>query len=282
MILSCPSCSARFNVKAEALGTNGRTVKCAKCAHKWHAMPEGAPAPAAAATPPPAPPPPPAAETAAPPPPPPPQAPAAEEAPPPPPPQPEAEDTPPPPPPPDSAAEIDLDEAPERPPIPPRQRGGQPAPQKGSTLKWWIALVAVIVILSSAAVIWRKAIVVMYAPANKLFMMINLPIDTLGHGLVIHTPETGLSIDGSDRVLTIKGQIENTTGRIVDVPILRASLRDTKGAELQKWTFTAEEPRVLPGERVIYETEARNPAQGATGLDITFTRPEEEMESETK
>ena len=135
-----------------------------------------------------------------------------------------------------------------------------------------------IVILSSAAVIWRKAIVVMYAPANKLFMMINLPVDTLGHGLVIHTPETGLSIDGSDRVLTIKGQIENTTGRIVDVPILRASLRDTKGTELQKWTFPAEEPRVLPGERVIYETEARNPAQGATRLDITFTRPEEEME----
>ncbi len=138
---------------------------------------------------------------------------------------------------------------------------------------------ALIVVLSSAGIIWRKAIVVMYAPANKLFMMINLPVDTLGHGLVIHTPETGLSIDGSDRVLTIKGQIENTTGKIVDVPILRASLRDTKGTELQKWTFTADEPRVLPGERVTYESEARNPAQGATGFDITFTRPEEEATS---
>lgn len=35
MILSCPSCSARFAVDAGALRPNGRTVKCGKCAHQW-------------------------------------------------------------------------------------------------------------------------------------------------------------------------------------------------------------------------------------------------------
>ena len=285
MILSCPSCSARFNVKAEALGTKGRTVKCAKCAHKWHAMPEGvaAPTPVPAQQP--------ATETA----PPPPQASAVEAAPPPPqpetveappppppPPQPEAAETPPPPPPPDDLADDIPDDDTDRPPIPPRRTGNQETVKKRSTLKWWIALAAVIVVLSSASVIWRKSIVVLYPPANGLFMMINLPVDTLGHGLVIHMPETGLRLDGEDRVLTIKGQIENTTGRSVDVPIPRASLRDTKGIELQIWTFLAEDPRVLPGERVNYESEVRNPAQGATGLDITFTRQDEEKKPETK
>lgn len=44
MIISCPTCGASFNVKPEALGSAGRTVKCSKCAHQWHAMPDAEPA----------------------------------------------------------------------------------------------------------------------------------------------------------------------------------------------------------------------------------------------
>lgn len=44
MIISCPTCGAGFNVKPEALGSAGRTVKCSKCAHQWHAMPDAEPA----------------------------------------------------------------------------------------------------------------------------------------------------------------------------------------------------------------------------------------------
>src|SRR3546814_3605052 len=34
MILTCPNCDAKFNVKAELLGPAGRTVKCTKCGHR--------------------------------------------------------------------------------------------------------------------------------------------------------------------------------------------------------------------------------------------------------
>ncbi|MEM9682093.1 MAG: MJ0042-type zinc finger domain-containing protein, partial [Pseudomonadota bacterium] len=37
IILTCPNCAASFKVKAEALGPDGRTVKCSKCEHRWHA-----------------------------------------------------------------------------------------------------------------------------------------------------------------------------------------------------------------------------------------------------
>ena len=247
MILSCPTCSARFNVEAEALGTKGRMVKCAKCAHKWHAMPEGVviPVPVPSQHP--------ATETVS-------QTP-----------QPEAKNIPLPPTPPDGLTDG----------IPDKD-DNQGIVKNRSTLKWWITLAAIIVVLSSASVIWRKSIVALYPSANDLFMMIKLPVDTLGDGLVIHTPETGLRLDGKDRVLTIQGQIENTTGRIVDVPYLRATLRDTSGHELQIWTFLADEPRVSRGERVNYETKIHNPAQGATGLDITFIRQDEVKIPKTK
>jgi predicted Zn finger-like uncharacterized protein len=40
MIIVCPECTARFAVKAEAIGVKGRKVKCAKCAHAWFQAPD--------------------------------------------------------------------------------------------------------------------------------------------------------------------------------------------------------------------------------------------------
>lgn len=37
MILQCPECSARFAVPDTLMPPEGRTVKCGRCAHLWHA-----------------------------------------------------------------------------------------------------------------------------------------------------------------------------------------------------------------------------------------------------
>lgn len=39
MKISCPHCGTRFSVPDQALGTTGRTLKCARCGHRWHQDP---------------------------------------------------------------------------------------------------------------------------------------------------------------------------------------------------------------------------------------------------
>ncbi|MEM9634433.1 MAG: zinc-ribbon domain-containing protein [Pseudomonadota bacterium] len=39
MKIKCPDCSTSYEIKAEALGPKGRSVKCAKCGNRWHVSP---------------------------------------------------------------------------------------------------------------------------------------------------------------------------------------------------------------------------------------------------
>lgn len=50
MIVTCSSCSTRFTVDPAVLGAHGRRVRCVRCGHVWHQMPQAA-APTAAAEP---------------------------------------------------------------------------------------------------------------------------------------------------------------------------------------------------------------------------------------
>ncbi|HTH16176.1 MAG TPA: DUF3426 domain-containing protein [Magnetospirillum sp.] len=39
MLISCPNCATNFSVPDKALAPKGRTLKCAKCGHKWFQAP---------------------------------------------------------------------------------------------------------------------------------------------------------------------------------------------------------------------------------------------------
>lgn len=48
MIITCPSCAARYPVDAASFEPSGRRVRCAKCGNSWHQEPQSAEAPPSA------------------------------------------------------------------------------------------------------------------------------------------------------------------------------------------------------------------------------------------
>lgn len=243
MIITCPNCSARFNVKAELLGDQGRTVKCAKCSHKWFAAP-GAGGESEAATPPPV----------------------AKKA------QPE-----------EPAFDDDLP-IPEPPPIPTEEQIAQfqsKPSKKPSTTVYWVALLGFIIVVVGGTLGLRKEISIWFPATEAIYLKLGL-VDVLGYGLQINTPDTTSATIGEKRVFTIKGTIENTLTSVLDIPLMRGAVHDTNGKEIYVWSFKADDPRVLPGEKVTYTTEVVNPPSGGTGLTFTFTTEEEAAAEKVK
>ncbi|WP_420420278.1 DUF3426 domain-containing protein [Pacificispira sp.] len=265
MILSCPNCETRFRVKDDAIGPNGRKVKCRNCAHTWKAMPDGS------------------VGESAPPPPPPPRRPAA----------PPVEDDPVPPPPPPAAprreepapppTDLDMGAPPEAaapPPIPPGEefvlRQRKPKVEKKSPVMAWVILV--ILILATAGVGWffQRDLVGAFPPIAKVYDWVGIDVNLLGHGLTIPNPdEVTIELRDDGQTLIISGKVLSETDEQLDIPMLQGKLIDTNGQTIHAWTFTASKPNILPGEAVPYTTEVLNPPAGAVKADISFVAPGE-------
>jgi len=289
MIITCPSCGASFNIKPEALGPNGRSVKCSKCAHRWHATADeeasGAQAAAAAAAASADPASPPAADADAAP------APTAEAS------QPDEEA------PPASESDANAAHAEDAPPAPAmpapdmREALGLPAdvndaedkaapsrsgrraktparkPRRNTARVLSIFVLLLAVCGAAGTAVFMKNEIMIWLPATERFYaMVGIVPEVLGRGLQIVEPTPKKEIDGNDEILIVEGEIRNVTEKPVEIPLMRGALLDAHGKELQTWTFTAAKSRIAPGENARYRTEFRNPPVEAESLDITFTR----------
>lgn len=261
MNLICPSCETTFLVAPEQLGTAGRRVKCGSCGHNWRQEP-----PAVAK----------AAEAAA-----------ADSLPPVDIPEIDYGSTPP------SAAESLVEEAPagvpvlEEPepeePIPEgltddleqdsrrRFRAPPPRPKKrqSSLLAGWLLLLVVVAGLAGGFYFGRKHIVAAAPGAARLYDLVGIPVKALGEGLELREVKSVRRMVDGERLVVIEGLVANMSDRTQEVPLLRASLIDADGVELEQWTFSAAQQTLPPGGITEFETSTRNPPR-AGNLSIDF------------
>tara|TARA_B100001093_G_scaffold519148_1_gene606756 strand:- start:571 stop:1377 length:807 start_codon:yes stop_codon:yes gene_type:complete len=266
MILSCSQCNANFNLDDAVLGTEGRKVKCSKCGHRWHALPDVIlDKPSTQID----------------------------------------KDTSP------SARQDeeagDADPFADLADVTDDTKGGISADQTitsnsdeplsayagsqdgleedseksagGHSVKTtkpifriikWIVFISFIATILLGT-IYRTDLAKIYPPINKIFHLINIPVEPLGYGLKLSNTVSTPRQAGEDSVIAISGEIENTLADTIDVPSLKGDFYDSKGAIIFTHHFKAAFPEILPGEKVKYQTEIKNPPSDSVRIEITFT-----------
>ena len=238
MILTCPDCSTRYTVKDDAVGPNGRTVRCSNCHSSWFVTPdpdvmafadnqrddiidvvrdaEPEPAvyrePAMAGGPKPV-----------------------------------------------MGAHVHIRDRADR-----ERRNRR---LMGISMIWIVTL-GILFIAAMTALAFRQAIVDRTPSASAVYKVLGLDVK-LG-GLDLEDPTTrNILIDGRP-VLVVNGNILNNSRQIQDVPLIRLSLHDNSGEELIHWMVEPPQSSIEAKQRLEYVSQFPNPPIDAISLKYRF------------
>jgi predicted Zn finger-like uncharacterized protein len=271
MIITCPSCSARYDVAAAGFSPAGRKVRCAKCGESWHQEPEAIAVDVDSAdkaavvaegdsetesfeqeT----------AEVKA----------AASE-----------ETTPP------VQEEVDLEGdiafAEPEPVVEPAQKtpkrktpqkkpvaGQRSVRQQLAVAAGWTLLALFVGGTAYGFSSYKTDIVRLWPATATLYAAFNDPVDLRGMEFqqvaYKHVYEDGVP------VLSISGQVVNVSDARLSVPKVRVGLRDENKKELYYWTFGLPETALEPEQSAEFVTRLSAPPVSAKDLEITFVTPE--------
>ncbi|PZO03773.1 MAG: hypothetical protein DCF28_06770 [Alphaproteobacteria bacterium] len=236
MILTCPSCATSYFTPDEAVGSNGRRVRCQSCAHIWHAT-HDAPLDLTSAVPaPPATLPDPASAQ--------PGFGKRDEA------DPELSETP----------------APELPKAfrarAEQQRRLRRAATHGAV---WAGIASVFIGLIAAAWLFRIEIVDVFPRAGAAYAAVGLPVNPTGLEFEAISAKTDPNMP--DQVL-VSGALRNIRDREVVSPAVRLALLDEHGAEIGFKIVAIDSAPVLPGSVQGFAALIPDPGGHAAGVGV--------------
>jgi predicted Zn finger-like uncharacterized protein len=233
MILSCPICRTRYLVDEQAFsGRSGRTVRCASCGHTWHQSAQPGPNANHDAVRP--------------------------------------------------AGRIEPAlEVPPRPAavssttggVPPirnlaAHRGSQDSRRRRTAIRWLAVAMLFALAVLAGIVFARGAVVALWPPAGRLYVLVGLPVEPPGAKLKIEKLVLARTADA----LIIDGDIVNTGKTIQDIPRLRVTLRNPAEKEVQFKVIDPPKTQLAPNAVAHFTTPFPHPDDAATGVVVTFAK----------
>jgi predicted Zn finger-like uncharacterized protein len=253
MILTCPTCSTRYQADEKNFPPEGRSVRCAKCGNVWHqALPEPVADPNADIFE---------------------DGPAA---------SPEAEPNPgiftq------ETAAEDTAGPSENREPPPfGHRRGEDRFDDDEPSGRWqllgariviglgWIGLAALVLATGLAALTYRQTVMTNWPQSASLYATLGFKSDASYLRLVTDPYRKGFE-DGQP-VLILTGKLVNESTKELPVPALRASLSDAAQRDLYHWTFLPTALTLKPGQSTRFSTRLSSPPAAARHIEIRFAK----------
>ena len=230
MILSCPSCHARYVVPDSAIGPTGRKVRCASCRHSWFQEPTpldlgNAPAPPADAVTPPA------REPA---------------------PWPEA-------PPPATAESTPRDPRPHD----AYEEDSFVRPRRNPARKWTIAAAILALLMLGAAFAIR------HFGLPEIGQRIGLPVQA-GDALGLEGEVDRRQLASGNELLEVRGTITNRTDEVQRVPQIRAELKDAQDRVVYSWSIAPPVRELQARGAVTFNSANVDVPRGGRRLSLTF------------
>lgn len=239
MLLTCPQCSAKYNVAEGAIPPSGRTVRCAACGNSWRAMPAGAigynPTP--------------------------PKAPSA----------PETKTA-------GLLAKLGFGSKKAKPgKLEPHEMARKKALDQiktthrlASGIPWAISLTLLIAGLVSAA-IYRTDIVRLWPKSASAFAALGMPANL--YGVDIRNITITSSADDRGPKVEVKGMLQSVSRTAEFIPYLKVSLVDAKGFERLSWMVDPGIEKLPAGKAYAFASSRSNPVRGSLKAVITFADP---------
>ena len=230
MILTCPACATSYFVPDEAIGPNGRRVRCKSCGHDWRAMLEDEPLELSAA-----------------------EDPVGEggfgkreEA-------------------PESLAETPAPELPRafRAKAEQKRRMKKAAAQGAA----WAALAVILLALVGAAFMFRLQIVQAWPQAAAAYKLVGAPVNLAGLEFEAVGAKTAPHDPGK---VVVSGALRNIRDNEVVAPPVRVALLNAAGAEVAHRIVRLETAPVLPGKVQGFAVVIPDPERKASGVGVDF------------
>ncbi len=146
-----------------------------------------------------------------------------------------------------------------------------PQPRRGAGAAVWAGAIILLALVLAAGLWWRRDQLVAFWPdAARYYAALGIGLLPPPGVLEIRNPSTKRDTENGLPTLVISGEVVNTSHLAWQVPRLKVILQDENKKDLQSWSFTVTDERVLPSASVPFRTSIADPSALATGAVVTF------------